>query len=123
MRLLCPSAAMTLFVPDDKAIMPATMRGKAGQTSSVSFAGVLGVQKVADSGDVVIQEQGFSIVDTHEPEIAMPLSSLSPVCLYLMDSYSYRNQIFHVGRHQGVRRFVSIRITRPTSHHASQQSL
>jgi hypothetical protein len=36
-------------------------RGKAGQTSSVSFAGVLGVQKnytrVADSGDVVIKNK------------------------------------------------------------------
>jgi hypothetical protein len=32
-------------------------------------------KKVADSGDVVTQEQGFSIVDTHEPVIAMILSS------------------------------------------------
>jgi hypothetical protein len=28
--------------------------------------------KDADSGDVVTQEQGFSIVDTHEPAIAIP---------------------------------------------------
>ena len=45
-RLLCPSAAMTLSVPDDdKAILPTMMKGKAGQTSSKSFAGVSGVQK------------------------------------------------------------------------------
>jgi hypothetical protein len=35
--------------------------------------------KVADSGGVVIQEQGFSIVDTHEPAIAMPPF---PFCLH-----------------------------------------
>jgi hypothetical protein len=35
---------MMLSVPDDKVILPATIRGKAGQTSSVSFAGVSGVQ-------------------------------------------------------------------------------
>jgi hypothetical protein len=31
-------------------------------------------KKFADSGDVVIQEQGFSIVDTREPAIAKPQS-------------------------------------------------
>jgi len=31
-------------------------------------------KKVADSGDVVMHEQGFSIFDTHEPTIAMHLS-------------------------------------------------
>ena len=30
-------------------------------------------KEVADSDDVVTQEQGFSIVDTHEPATAMPL--------------------------------------------------
>jgi hypothetical protein len=40
----------------DKAILPPTMRGKAGQTSSVSFVGVWVYNKVADSGDVVIQK-------------------------------------------------------------------
>jgi hypothetical protein len=30
--------------------------------------------KVADSGDVVIEKQGFAIVDTHETAIATPLS-------------------------------------------------
>jgi hypothetical protein len=30
--------------------------------------------KDGDSNDVVMQEQGFSIIDTHEPAIAMPLS-------------------------------------------------
>ncbi len=44
-RLLCPSAAMTLSMPDNKAILPLTTRGKAGQTSSVSLMGVSGVQR------------------------------------------------------------------------------
>ena len=53
----------------------------------------------ADSGDAVIQEQGFSIVDTHEPAIAMPVS---PFCLHMIDSYPHGNEISLVGRHQGV---------------------
>jgi hypothetical protein len=65
--------------------------------------------KVSDSGDVVIQKQGFSIVDTHEPAIAMPLS---PIWFHMMNTYRYKNQIFLVGRHQEVRRFVS-----PGLHH------
>jgi hypothetical protein len=61
--------------------------------------------KVADSVDVVIQERGFSIVDTHEPVIAMPLS---PFCLYMMDpGYPHGNKIFLAGCHQEVCRFVS----------------
>jgi hypothetical protein len=32
---------------------------------------------------------------------------LSPVCFYMMNTYSHRNQIYQVGRHQEVRRFVS----------------
>jgi hypothetical protein len=70
--------------------------------------------KVANSGDVVIGKQDFSIVDTHEPEFAISL----PPC-HTTDWYcdAHRNQIFQVGRHQGVRRFVS------PSHHVSQQSL
>src|SRR6266403_5423813 len=55
------------------------------------------------------ERQGFSIVDTHEPAIAMPLS---PFCLRVIDPYSYKNQILLVGCHQGVRRFVS-----PCLHH------
>jgi hypothetical protein len=58
--------------------------------------------KVADPGGVVIEEQGFSISDTLEPAIAMPLS---PFCLHPMDFYLHRNQIFLVGRRQGVRQF------------------
>ena len=42
-RLLCPSAAIMLSVPDEYKL-PLTTRGKAGQTSNVSLAGVLGVQ-------------------------------------------------------------------------------
>jgi hypothetical protein len=34
--------------------------------------------KVADSGDVAIEEQGFSIFDTREPAIAMPQSPVFP---------------------------------------------
>ena len=73
--------------------------------------------KVADSGGVVIQEQGFSIVDTREPAIAMPLS---PFCLHL-ESQSHENQKFLVGRRQGVRRFVSPGLHH--IHHAGQHSL
>jgi hypothetical protein len=69
--------------------------------------------KVADSGDVVIQKQGFSIVDTHEPAIAIPLRF---VFLH-MDSSPHRNQIFPVGRHQELRRFVS-----PGLHHITSVS-
>ena len=81
---------------------------------------VFGVyNKVGDSDDVVIERQGFSILDRHEPAIAMPLS---PFCLYMrmIDSPLYKNQIFLVGRSQGVSRFVS-----PGLHHhpVSQQSL
>jgi hypothetical protein len=43
MRYLCPSAAMMLSVLDE-AILPLTRRGKAGQMSSASLTGVLGVQ-------------------------------------------------------------------------------
>src|SRR6266446_5482593 len=42
-RLVCPSAT-TMSTPDDKNISPKTRRGKAGQTSSMSLAGVRGVQ-------------------------------------------------------------------------------
>ena len=41
-RLLCPSATVMLL--GDKAKISTMMRGKAGQTSSVSLARVLGVQ-------------------------------------------------------------------------------
>jgi hypothetical protein len=70
--------------------------------------------KVADSGDVVIQEQGFSIVDTHGPAIAIPLPL---VFVYSMDSFPHKNQIFPVGRHQEARRFLS-----PGLHHITSVS-
>jgi hypothetical protein len=70
--------------------------------------------KVADSGGVVIEEQGFSIIDTLEPAIAMPLS---PFCLHPMDFYLHRNQIFLVGRHQEV-----CRIVLPGLHHIKSVS-
>ena len=69
--------------------------------------------KVADSGDVVIQKQGFSIVGTREPAFAMPLSPVCPSFHTMVQvPESYRNQILLVGRHQEVRRFVS-----PGLHH------
>ncbi len=69
---------------------------------------------IADSGDVEIEKPGFSIVDTREPAIAMPLSRF---CVQVMDSPPYKNQIFLAGRHQGVRRFVS-----PGLHHIKSVS-
>ncbi len=75
---------------------------------------VFGVyKKVADTGNVVIQRQAFSILNTNEPAIAMPLSS---PCLHF-ETYPYKNQIFLVGRHQGARRFVS-----PCLHHIKSVS-
>ena len=65
-------------------------------------------KKVGDSDDVVIEKQGFSIVDTHEPAIAISLLSL---CLHTIDC-PHGNQIFSVGRHRGVFRF-----DRPGLHH------
>jgi hypothetical protein len=70
--------------------------------------------KVGDSGDVVIEKQGFSIVDIHEPALAM---HLSPLCIHAIDSHSHRNQIFLVGHHQEVRRFDS-----PGLHHITPVS-
>src|SRR6266481_4634606 len=69
---------------------------------------------VADSSDVVIRRRGFSIVGTHEPAIAMPPPSS---CLHTVLFYPQRNQIYLVGRHQGVRRFVS-----PGLHHIKSVS-
>jgi hypothetical protein len=73
-------------------------------------------KKVADSDDVVIRKQGFSTVGIRVPGIAI---SLSHLCLYIMDPYSYRGQIFLAERHQGVRRFVSpgLRHITPVSSH------
>jgi hypothetical protein len=68
--------------------------------------------KVADSGDVVIQEQDISIVDTHEPAIATPLF---PFRIHTIDLYPHRSQIFLVGRHREVRRFVSAALHHITS--------
>ena len=83
--------------------------------SGVSLAGVSGVQKVADSGYMVIQKRGLSIVDTHELAIAMPLY---PFFVYVMDSCPHRNKIFLTGRHQEVRQSVSS----ATSHHITSVS-
>lgn len=48
----------------------------------------------------MIPEQGFSIVDIHEPIIAMLPPS---IFLHTMDSHPHRNKIFLIGRHQEVR--------------------
>jgi hypothetical protein len=73
--------------------------------------------KEADPSDVVIEKQGFSTFDTHEPAIAMSLSTL---CLNSMpvDPVSHRNEIFLLGRHQEVCRFVSSGLV-----HTSHQSV
>jgi hypothetical protein len=71
-------------------------------------------KKVGDSGDVVIEKQGFSIVDIHEPALATPLR---PFCIHAIEPYSHRNQIFLVGPHQEVRRFDS-----PGLHHITPVS-
>ena len=74
---------------------------------------VFGVyKKVGDSGDAVISEQGFSIVDTREQAIAMPLLS---ICLHNMYASSYKNQKFPEGRHREVCRFVLPGLHRITS--------
>src|SRR6266852_1851302 len=44
-QLLCSRAAIMLSVPDDESISALTTRGKAGQMSSSSLAGVSGAQK------------------------------------------------------------------------------
>ena len=59
-------------------------RGKAGQMSSVSLVVFRVHIQVADSGDEVIEKQGFPIVDTHGPAFAM---LLLPFCLDTMSSY------------------------------------
>jgi hypothetical protein len=64
-------------------------------------------KQVADPGDVMIQKQGFSIVDTHEPAFAMSFAFGFQVMIH-----PNRNQIFLEGRHREVRRFVS-----PGLHH------
>ena len=64
-------------------------------------------EQVIDSGDVVIQEQGFSIVDKHEPAIAISLSLFFLLFVDILDTSSYRNRLFLIGRRQEVRRFVS----------------
>ena len=109
-RLLCPSAAMMLSVPDKAAaegISPITITGKAGQTSSVSLAGVGGVQKSCRFRRRVNQKRRFSIADTHEPAVAI---LLLPLFLLDMVSSSYRNQMFLVGRHRVGRRFKSFHL-------------
>ena len=77
-RLLCSSAAKTLDGSASGEIrLSQTMRGKGGQTFSgpVRLLRVFQAHnKVADSDDVVMQEQGISIVDTLGPAIAIPLS-------------------------------------------------
>jgi hypothetical protein len=70
--------------------------------------------KVADSGDVAIQEQDFSIFDTREPAIAMPQS---PIFSNQEDAWPHKNRIYLVGRHQEVCRFAP-----PGLHHITSVS-
>jgi hypothetical protein len=67
--------------------------------------------KVADSGDVVIQEQGFPIVGTHEPGFSMPLAL---VFVHTMARYPHKKSNIPSRTSSGS---TSIRITWPTSHH------
>jgi hypothetical protein len=67
-----------------------------------------------DLGDVVIEKQGFSIVDTHEPAIA---KSPSPFCSETIDSYTHSGRIYPVERRQEVRRFGS-----PGLHHVTRSA-
>jgi hypothetical protein len=60
--------------------------------------------KVAGSGNVVIQKRRFSIVDTHGPTIAMTLHAFLSKKSNIP---SYRNEIYFAGRHQEARRFVA----------------
>jgi hypothetical protein len=62
------------------------------------------LNEVSDSGDVIIQEQGFSIVDPHVPALFISLSGLLNSSLG-----PHRNQILLVGHHRpgGVRRLIS----------------
>jgi hypothetical protein len=84
---------------------------------------VFGVNNEAgDSGDVVIEKQGFSIVDTHEPAIA---KSLSPFFSETIDSYTHSGQIFPIERRQEVRRFGSPglrHITLVSNHHGMSRN-
>src|SRR6266403_801989 len=63
-------------------------------------------QKVADSGDVVIQKPGFSTVDTRVPAIATTLLLFSHMSIRSppqghLDAQPHRNQILLGGRRQG----------------------
>ena len=58
--------------------------------------------KVADSGDVLIQKQRSSIVDTHEPVIAIPLPPSYPQM-----ASPHKSQISPIGHRQGEHRSVS----------------
>ena len=61
-----------------------------------------------------MQEQGSSIVGTHESAIA---NTLSPFCIHRMNRYLEKDQIFLGGRHQEERRFLS-----PGLHHIKSVS-
>ena len=94
-------------------------RGKAGQTSSVSFAGVdtlvdtlTAYKQAANSsdvrGDVVVQKQRLAIVDRRAPVTAKPASLFW--CLDQLDLHPHKRhkiQIFLAGHHQGACRLTS----------------
>ena len=68
-------------------------------------------KRAADSGDVVTQKQGLSIVGTRVPAIATTLSSFS--CLHLRilsrgdpETGPYKNQILLGGRRQAAHRLL-----------------
>ena len=100
--------AMTLIAaaPDDMNILPLTMRGKAGQMSSLYLAGVLStaiksqIQATWGLKNKVLHRRHTWTSDCHSSTHL--LSSLMGSHLH-----PHRNPIFVVGRHQEVRRFVS----------------
>ena len=106
-------------------------RGKAGQTSSVSFAGVdtlvdtlTAYKQAANSsdvrGDVVVQKQRLAIVDRRAPVTAKPASLFW--CLDQLDLHPHaaQNPVISSRTPSGS---VSIDINWPTSHRLSQRPL
>ena len=120
MRLLCPSTAMILSVLDVEDISPLTTRGKGGQTSSVSFAGVSGVQKsrrfkrCGDPRTRPLHRRDTCTSECHASIPPLPLSHRLVVSMYKSNITSRTSS--------GSTSIDWIRSSRPTSHHVSQQS-
>jgi hypothetical protein len=80
-----------------RAYFPERREGRVARCPVCLLRVFLVYSKVGDSGDVVIPEQGSSIVDTREPAVAM---TLLPIFLHTMAwVYPHSDQIFLIGRH------------------------